>query len=425
MSRKISAISYSWNEHACYIGKIYYRDLKNLVDVDSDLSMNRDIDDNRVEKIIDYLEKQNIESAFFPPAVLSSGVKMNYDQTKAQLEIKNGKFTIIDGQHRIKAITEFEKRTKGNEQKKLNTMELPVLIVEGLESYQHRNLFSLINESAKKVDGNISERFSEKIENLIGLKFMSDNLDFKEYIEWEKKQSFDESKIAYIHMTDCIRELHSELYTHLKDHLTCPIELLYKDSYYYELMSCFLNRVLTYIVSLDTDQKKFFTKKIALRAIIEDVCTEIAELFQTVRASSLEIEDCVGRIKEKIEDSLNVVLNKPVVSYTGEINVRLTTYKSLRHFLRLNGYLALHEENLEDVRELIQKILDAYYNADRRLELSKDDYELFRNTINDVIDRKSDLNNIEDKILLEVEITKQTKIEDIIERVNQEENAHA
>ncbi|HFT5902887.1 TPA: hypothetical protein ACGSMF_004025 [Bacillus cereus] len=263
------------------------------------------------------------------------------------------------------------------------------------------------------------------MENMIGLKFLSENLNFKKYIEWEKKQSFDESKIAYIHMTDCIRELHSELYTHLKDHLTCSIELLYKDAYYYDVMSCFLKRVFTYVVSLNADQKKFFTKKIVLRAIIEDVCAEIAALFQTVRAASLDIEDCIKRIKEKIEDALNVVLNIPQVNYIGEMNVRLTTYKSLRHFLRLNGYLTLHEESLENVKAVVQKILDSYYNADKRLELNKDDYELFKNTINDVIEKKDVLQGIKNDILSKIEINKHTTIEGIIESMNQEEGTHA
>lgn len=57
---KISAISYIWNDHPCYLGKIKYKDLNEIVDIKSDLSMNRDIDGSRVDKIIDYLEREDV-----------------------------------------------------------------------------------------------------------------------------------------------------------------------------------------------------------------------------------------------------------------------------------------------------------------------------------------------------------------------------
>jgi DGQHR domain-containing protein len=420
MSKKIKALTYSWNGHTCYLGKINYNELKNVVDIESDLSMNRDIDETRVEKIIDYLEKEEVYNAFFPPAVLSSSVKLVYNPITTELDVKEGRFTVIDGQHRIDAIIRLNKKAEGEVAKRLNRMELPVLIIEGLESSQHRNLFFLINESAKRVDSNISERFSEKIENLIGLRFLSDNIDFCKDIEWEKKQSFDETKVAYIHLTDCIRELHSELYDHLKDHLG-DAELVYKNTHYFEIMSHFLTKTLKFIFNLGDNERKFFTKKISLRAIVLDVCEEIAYLFKTKRASSLDITVWVQMVKDRMDQSFLFTLNTPLIDYNGETGTKLSTYKTRRHFLNLNGYLHLQNQNIIEVRPLLQKIIDLYYVETRKLELSHEDYQQYYNTINNVVNNLEEFKQLTLDHIDDIVINKQMPVNEIIESLKQEE----
>lgn len=413
LTYKINAISYMWNDHSCYLGKIRYQDLNSIVDIKSDLSMNRDIDEDRVDKIKDYLEREEVSNAFFPPAILSSSVKMSYNIKSNNLEVKEGKFTVIDGQHRIKAIIQSINNSEKDIRKKFNEMELPVLIIEGLEIYQHRNLFSLINETAKKVDSNISERFSEKLENLIGLRFLSENIEHSANIEWEKKQSFDESKIAYMHLTDCIRELHNELFSHLKDHFK-ESELLHRNEKYFSILSYFLNQLLKYIFDLSNEEKKFFTKKITLRAIVLDICDEITKLFASKRANSLDLEECVELIKEKIELSLKLTLNKPVIHYSGELGTKLRTYKTRRHFLVMNGFIYLFGLNQGPVTTIIQKVIDSYYDNDKSLNLSPSDYQDFFEVMNLLLEKSNEITQIDIKNIDDNQIDKNNILNEVI-----------
>src|SRR5690606_29252064 len=70
---------------------------------------------------------------------------------------------------------------------------------------EHRILFNEINQNAEKVGSVVSERFEPNIQNLVSLRYISENPQYKSLIEWEKEQS--DSKIVYLHLVKCIELL--------------------------------------------------------------------------------------------------------------------------------------------------------------------------------------------------------------------------
>jgi len=217
MNAVIPSISYKWDEHNCYVGTISYGEIPNVIVPELDLAMNRDIDKKRVKEIVEYISEE-MNGAFFPPVILNCKATTDYNEKERKLIIIEGKLKIIDGQHRLNSIIELIDKLEGEQLKKLKKIKLPVLVIEGLEDYEHRSLFYKINKKSKNVDSNISLRFTPTIENLLGLKYVSKHLDKKNLIEWEKKQSFSKDKIAYIHLVDCLKKITKSLSTFNKEH---------------------------------------------------------------------------------------------------------------------------------------------------------------------------------------------------------------
>lgn len=424
MGVKLDVVPYKWNDHMCYIGKVRYRELESIVDIRSDISMNRKIDERRVDKIKQYI-LNDIPATFFPPTILNSKAVISYKDQNV-LEVKRGSFTVIDGQHRIKAIISLMNEIGSEQKDLLNRMELPIFIVEGLEDYQHRDLFYMINETPKNVESNVSERFAPKLENLLGLKFISNNKIFLNCIEWNEKQSRE--KIVYLHMTDCIRELNLILYPLLKDWFDCDRDLIYQEVGYYKIIEEYWLRYFELINSLEPDEQGFYRKKITLRALIENLSIRIRESQDELQARVEDKEILMDQIKRIITSSLNEMINRMPIRYAGVENVRKDVYKSLRNYLYFNSLLQPYSEQIRDsliIQQIMEKIFEAFYDERKLLTLSTighvNDEQIFEEYITKIITNKEGFIEYNINAIKEIAATKQTIMDEILRLSRKEE----
>ncbi|MFD1739500.1 DNA sulfur modification protein DndB [Bacillus salitolerans] len=406
---KINALKYEWQEYTCYIGIINYIDVLNLINVDSDLSMNREINSSNVKEIIKYI-KSELEGSFFPPVILSCNVQTEFDSN--QLKILDGQLTIIDGQHRIKAIGEIIEESEGDKRQKLNKVVLPVLIIEGLESSKHRELFNMINDNAKTVDSNISVRFSSTLENILGLKYVKMK-GIKSEIEWEVKQS--KSKVVYLHIVESIKDLTSTL-SEFTESLYSQETLLYDQEDYYLVIESFLDSIFEYILKereLDNPKENLFKKKVFIRAVTDEVCEKLKLFLQR------EDEKDLGLIKALIEETLSTLLKEFVISYRGVKTVKESTYISIRKFLRVNSTLTeyTHEE-LEPILPIITRFVEQYYNRENEFTYSQDEFNNIEKFIKDVNEHKEEVIKLDQSSL---SITKDTLIDELLELQREEQ----
>ncbi|MGE1102027.1 DNA sulfur modification protein DndB [Peribacillus simplex] len=403
----INAIKYEWQEYTCYIGIIKYNDVPNLINVDSDLSMNREINPANVGKVIKYINNE-LDGTFFPPVILSCNVQTEYESN--QLKILEGHLTIIDGQHRIKAIGEILDGTEGEQRSILNNIVLPVLIIEGLESSKHRDLFNMINDKAKTVDSNISVRFSSTLENIIGLKYVSEK-SIKEEIEWEAKQS--RNKVVYLHIVESIKALTSTL-KELTDELYSQETLLYDQNEYFNVIRNFLDKLFGYVLiprEMEEPIENFFKKKVFLRAVTDEVCDDVKFYLQKGGEKKLESINLI------VEQTLSKILNEFVIPYTGVKNVKDSTYLSLRNFLKVNSLLVEHQKELESVLPLILNFLDKFYNKQNGFEYSQEDFQTIKDFIEQVIEQKDKLEKLD---LSSISFTKNTVVQELLGALEEE-----
>ncbi|OMF11782.1 hypothetical protein BK131_20115 [Paenibacillus amylolyticus] len=420
---KLVVIPFKWNEHTCYIGKVKYKQLDTIVDIRSDLSMNRNIDDRRVDKIKQYI-LNDIPATFFPPTILNSKAEIIFTEPSS-LEVKRGMFTVIDGQHRIKAIISLMKDVEGQQKELLNRMELPIFIVEGIEDYQHRDLFYMINETPKNVESNVSERFAPKLENLLGLKFFTKNKDLLAFIEWNKKQSSE--KIVYLHMTDCIRELNLTIYPLMKDWVENEKELVYLDEEYYHIIEAYWKKYFELIHSLSENDQAFFRKKITLRALVENLTIKLKENEENIHEKSNELAELIDELKMIIETSLEEMIQVMPIPYVGLETVRKDVYKSLRNYLYLNNILSKYQAEIienEVIRQILEKIFDAFYDDRNLLSLSNanqtTDENIFEEYIKQLLSEEEKLKSIDINSIKEIAAGKQTIMDEIL-KLNREE----
>ncbi|MDT0121081.1 DNA sulfur modification protein DndB [Paenibacillus sp. RRE4] len=417
MGVKLDVVPYKWNDHMCYIGKVRYKELESIVDIRSDISMNRKIDERRVDKIKQYI-LNDIPATFFPPTILNSKAEISYKDQNV-LEVKRGCFTVIDGQHRIKAIISLMNESGSEQRDLLNRMELPIFIVEGLEDYQHRDLFYMINETPKNVESNVSERFAPKLENLLGLKFISNNKMFLNSIEWNDKQSRE--KIVYLHMTDCIRELNLIIYPLIKDWFDCERDLIYQEAEYYGIVEGYWLCYFELIDTLGQEEQGFFRKKITLRALIENLSIRIRERQEELQAKAEDKEILIDQIKQVITNSLNEMINKMPIRYTGMENVRKDVYKSLRNYLYFNSLLQAYTEQIINnsiIQQILEKIFEAFYDERKLLTLSTTghttDGQIFEEYITKIISNKEEFLEYNVSAVKEIAATKQTIMDEIL-----------
>ena len=141
-----------------YIGKILTKDLLDIYFVnrraiDNELGIQRDVSQNRLKKIIDYLSE--------PEAVFPTAIIVNFDSNKVntrKLDTKDFDFIngfiidydsdekniaeIIDGQHRI----------MGLEKNPDSMKELPIVVFFDLNQEDKAEIFAVINSNQKQVN---------------------------------------------------------------------------------------------------------------------------------------------------------------------------------------------------------------------------------------------------------------------------------
>lgn len=353
---KIKAVVYYWNTKSCYTGFMSYKDVEKYVNIVKDQSMNRLINDSSVELIIKYMKNEG-EEIFFPPVIMNCSNKIKYDSVNSLMEIEEGSLTIIDGQHRIKAINEI--LTDAEYLSEFGTKKIPFLIIEELSPELHRKLFHTINDKSTKVQNNVSDRFSTTTSNLIGLKYVSEHLEIKELIEWEGKQSKD--KIVYSHMLNCIDILEGFLQGKLKNTMSTIEGIvvenrkhLYKHDDYYAIFETFWNYIFTKLKEKPLD-KSFYVKEITLSYITKVMINMLNEENQNDQIEVLKI------FKGKINDILNNLLPRELVfDYAFRINKSTECNESLRKFLECNKYLAgagISLQNKSTFNKIFSKII--------------------------------------------------------------------
>lgn len=420
MSTKFKAIKYQWQNKLCYIALMSFQDINDLVNSVSDLSMNRDIDQGRVDSIKDYLI-ENIEDAFFPSAILNCNANINFSEEEGVLEVLNGSFTIIDGQHRIRAIKDVLELTSGSQRAKLKNMNLPVLLIEGLENHEHRNLFYTINESAKKVDKNISTRFSTTLENLLGLRYFSEDSSHENLIDWENKQS--NTQIIYIHLADCIKELNKALDKFVDEKIETSYNLLYKNDEYYVIIKNFIEKILNFISILNDEEKKFFVTKKFLKAVTARVCTQITAYLN----SKLAIDYSQNDITELINEAMRSSLQKLIFKYEGIFTLKTNTYLSLANYLSANDIL--HKNGITDdiderIKAFVHNYIKQFYDQDTDIfSFTEQDKHSLDNFSRNCIEHKDELLEIPD--LIAIELNKEISVQDVLQHNREEETVES
>ncbi len=89
-----------------YIAKIEYNELNKVCKL-GNVSINREVDSDRAEAMVKYIEDEN---TFYPTIVVATSKKniIDYNEVKKTIEIKvkddKDKFIVLDGQHRFKSI---------------------------------------------------------------------------------------------------------------------------------------------------------------------------------------------------------------------------------------------------------------------------------------------------------------------------------
>ncbi|MGC7946843.1 DNA sulfur modification protein DndB [Bacillus sp. II_CA] len=399
----IDAIRYQWQNKSCYVGNMKYSIVPYITDLKSDLSMNRDINEKRVTDIVTYLTDK-IGGTFFPPVILSSHCTMEYNDTTNKLTVKDGKFTIIDGQHRISAINSIIDDPTLN--KKYKNICLPVLIVEGLENHEHRNLFNTINKKAKVVDSNIAIRFTPNLENLLGLRFFTENRTYKGLIEWEKQQSFSKDKVAYIHLTECIKEINkhlssSKLLANYFLENDNENRLLYTHDDYYLLIKLFLNKLLNFIKQ-NPNELEFYTTKAYLRAIADEVCETIKKNTELDK-----FEDA----SQMIDKTLNSLFKEIFIPYNGKKTSSSAAYLSIRSFLKVNTLLIENKQAIQHIKPLINAYLNCFYSRGEMFELQENDFENIRTFILGAAENTTALLEFDEQVH---PVEKQTSIDSLL-----------
>lgn len=284
----------------------------------------------------------------------------------------------------------------------------------------------MINETPKNVESNVSERFAPKLENLLGLKFISNNKIFLNCIEWNEKQSRE--KIVYLHMTDCIRELNLILYPLLKDWFDCDRDLIYQEVGYYKIIEEYWLRYFELINSLEPDEQGFYRKKITLRALIENLSIRIRESQDELQARVEDKEILMDQIKRIITISLNEMINRMPIRYAGVENVRKDVYKSLRNYLYFNSLLQPYSEQIRDnliIQQILEKIFEAFYDERKLLTLSTighvNDEQIFEEYITKIITNKEGFIEYNINAIKEIAATKQTIMDEILRLSRKEE----
>ncbi len=354
---EIKAVRYNWGNYSCYLGVMTYSEIPKFIKSEIDQSMNRDIDSIRVREIIEYIKET--PNSFFPPVILNSSNRINFDSNSQALKVSSKDFTIIDGQHRIRAITEIFTKSEYNEtMKNIQDLTIPFLLIESLEPEMHRTLFNTINENATNVESTVSERFSLVLRNMIGLKYFSNHPDLKVFVEWEEKQSID--KVVYKHLTRCNDEIIACLEKVLKGKTNFNNQLIYKDELYYSIFEEFWNRIFKHIQIID-HERAFWVKFITLFAITKKICEDL-NTEASINDATLDFEQSVKKINIYISEEFDkYLIDKLIFDYNGKSRQTDSTYKAIIDYLRINKELHNEELNVDVLNiPLLKTLINRY-----------------------------------------------------------------
>lgn len=131
--------------------------------------------------------------------------------------------------------------------------------------------------------------------------------------------------------------------------------------------------------------------------MIENLSIRIRERQEELQAKAEDKEILIDQIKQVITDSLNEMINKMPIRYTGMENVRKDVYKSLRNYLYFNSLLQSYTEQIINniiIQQILEKIFEAFYDERKLLTLSTTghatDGQIFEEYITKIISNKEE-----------------------------------
>ncbi|WP_217587494.1 DNA sulfur modification protein DndB [Lentibacillus saliphilus] len=135
--------------------QIKVSDILKLHQIDS--QVNRDISYPRLPKIEKYIESFDSEHGIYFPSIVATFREEPgyfYDKERRVLSLPSDtRLVIIDGQHRLKALENFLKKTKSDEEKRQRVLnsQLTLQLYFGLAEKDEKSLFADINSNSKRV----------------------------------------------------------------------------------------------------------------------------------------------------------------------------------------------------------------------------------------------------------------------------------
>lgn len=176
-----------------FIAKILYKDLNKICKL-GNVSINREVDDDRAEKMVEYIKAKG---AFYPTLVVATTKKniIDYNEKKRNIEIKikdeQDKFIVLDGQHRFQSINYLLKEE--GDIKRYQS----VLLIENMNNFQQRKTFLDINDTPRRVTTGTKLRFDKTIANYYSLSFIDKRENVLKYILMDDNQTANNEKIPY------------------------------------------------------------------------------------------------------------------------------------------------------------------------------------------------------------------------------------
>lgn len=149
-------------EKAILTSVIEVRELLEVYKIDN--TVNRDLREEKIAQLVNYLDEINTDIGIYIPAIILSyeGSDPEADDNEL-LFYKNRDFVVLDGQHRIKALERYVYRK--SEQSKINDLlksKVTIQVYFNLTESEKRQLFIEINGKSKKVSQNMSVRFDDR-----------------------------------------------------------------------------------------------------------------------------------------------------------------------------------------------------------------------------------------------------------------------
>lgn len=151
------------NQKAILTTVLEVRELLEVYKIDD--TVNRDIREDKINQLVNYLGEINSDLGIYIPAIMLSyeGEDPLNDGNEKFLFDKQRNFVVLDGQHRVKAFERYiKKETDQNKIDTLLTSHVTVQVYFKLNDSEKRQLFIEINGKSKRVSQNVSVRFDDR-----------------------------------------------------------------------------------------------------------------------------------------------------------------------------------------------------------------------------------------------------------------------